>query len=92
MRNHSDYSVVVFPFLKTEEAVSIGELSFRSTEDTAGLTAEQSETVNEIASMLFLRDNLRLRSASYAIVAVFTGFEGSGVWKGNTLASGHCEP
>jgi hypothetical protein len=58
----------VFPFLKTEEAVSIGELNFRSTEDTAGLTAEQSETVNEIATMLFLRDNLRLRSASYAIV------------------------
>jgi Apea-like HEPN len=68
VRNHGDYSVVVFPFLRTQEAVPIGELSFRSTEDTASLTAEQSESVNDIASMLFLRDNLRLRSASYAIV------------------------
>lgn len=68
MRNHADYSIVVFPFLKTLEAVPIGNHTFRSTEDRDGLTIEQSNSVAEIASMLFLRDNLRIRSASYAVV------------------------
>lgn len=68
MRNHADYSVVVFPFLKTKEAVSIGEHTFRPTEDRESLTAEQSKSVDEIAGMLFLQDDLRILSASYAIV------------------------
>jgi hypothetical protein len=66
--DHKDYSFVVFPFLKTHGAVSIGHLTFRSTDTTDGLSAEQGAFVNEIASMLFLQDNLRIRSASYAVV------------------------
>lgn len=61
-------SFAVFPFLKTDGAVSIGHLIFRSTGDTAGLPAEQAACVDKIARMLFLQDNLRIRSASYAIV------------------------
>lgn len=68
MRNHADYSIIVFPFLKTLEPVSIGNHIFRPTEDRDGLNVEQSNSVAEIASMLFLRDDLRIRSASYAIV------------------------
>jgi hypothetical protein len=66
--HHKNYSFAVFPFLKTRDAVSIGHLTFRSTDTTDGLTAEQAVCMNEIASMLFLQDNLRIRSASYAIV------------------------
>jgi hypothetical protein len=66
--HHKNYSFAVFPFLKTHGAVSIGHLTFRSTDTTDGLTAEQAVCVNEIASMLFLQDNLRIRSASYAVV------------------------
>jgi len=62
------YSFAVFPFLKTSDAVSIGDITFRSTEDTEHLAAGQAVCVKEIAGMLFLQDNLRLRSATYAII------------------------
>ena len=65
---HKNYSFVVFPFLKTHSSVPIGRLTFRSTDNTDDLSAEQAACVNEIASMLFLQDNLRIRSASYAVV------------------------
>ncbi len=63
-----NYSFAVFPFLKTRSAVSIGHLTFRSTDVTDGLSSEQAACVDEIASMLFLQDNLRIRSASCAVV------------------------
>lgn len=59
---------VVFPFLKTSAPVVIGGITFRSTEDTGTLTNDQAEHVRHIADMLFLQDDLRIRSASYAIV------------------------
>ena len=62
------YSVAVFPFLKTEAPVRLGDLVFRSTNDVDGLPSAQASSVVEISKMLFLRDNLRIRSASYAIV------------------------
>lgn len=64
----SKNSIVVLPFLKTSSPISIGQLTFRSTDDLEGLTDKQSSFVQEIASMLFLQDNLRIKSASYAIV------------------------
>ena len=48
--------------------MSIGQLTFRSTDSNDGLSVEQAACVNEIASMLYLQDNLRIRSASYAVV------------------------
>jgi hypothetical protein len=68
MQNHADYSIVIFPFLKTKDVLSIGNHTFRSTEDTSKLTSDQAESVNQIADMLFLRDNYRINSASYAVV------------------------
>jgi hypothetical protein len=62
------FSFVVFPFLKTRSEVSIGRLTFRSTDVLAGLTVEQAEQMREIRAMLFLKDDLRIDSASFAIV------------------------
>jgi len=62
------HSFAVFPFLKTSHPVSIGGLTFRSTEDTAHLSPDQAERVAEIARMLFLQDDLRIRAASYSEV------------------------
>lgn len=61
-------SFAIFPFLKTRDKLSIGGLTFRSTEDTDGLTPEHDKCVREISEMLFLQDNLRIKSASYAVL------------------------
>lgn len=63
-----NYSFAVFPFLKTSGKVSIGGLTFRSTDDTDELSHEQAACVQEISDMLFLQDNLRIKSASYALI------------------------
>ena len=60
--------IAVFPFLKTSEPVSIGSFIFRSTDDPTDLAEEDAKHVTEIAGMLFLRDDLRIRSASYAML------------------------
>lgn len=61
------YSFAVFPFLKTSRPVNIGQLTFRSTDDTYNLTDEQAASLEEIAGMLFLQDNLQIKAASYAV-------------------------
>lgn len=66
MSNHA-FSVAVFPFLKTSGAIQIGAYTFRSTTDVEGLPSEQANSVNEIAQMLFVQGDLRVKSASYAI-------------------------
>ena len=58
----------VFPFLKTSEPIHLGSFVFRSTEDTTGLRDDDSAHLKEIADMLFLQDDLRIRSATYAIL------------------------
>jgi hypothetical protein len=58
----------VFPFLKTSEPIGLGSFVFRSTEDTTGLSDDDSAHLKEIADMLFLQDDLRIRSATYAIL------------------------
>jgi len=66
--NCPNYSIAVFPYLDTSDPVSIGKLTFHSTEITDGLTSEQARDVNDIASMLFLKDNFRIKSASYTLI------------------------
>jgi hypothetical protein len=61
------YSVAVLPFLKTRRPVSIGGLTFRPTDNVDGLPRQQAESVTDLASMLFLKDDLRIRSGSYAV-------------------------
>jgi hypothetical protein len=60
--------VAVLPFLKTSRPLQIGGITFRSTDDLAGLPDAQTAAVREISDMLFLQDDLRVRSASYAIM------------------------
>ena len=62
------YGVVVFPFLKTSSPVSIGGTVFQSTDNFDGLTPEKAKSVSDISKMLFLRDDLRIRSASFAVI------------------------
>ena len=62
------FSIAVFPFLKTSGAVQIGGRTFRSTTDVAGLPTEQARSVCEVREMLFVQGDLRVKSASYAII------------------------
>jgi len=66
--NQKEYSFAVFPFLKTDVKVQIGNLTFRSTNDTEGLSQEQAVCLNEIANMLFLQDDFRIKSAAYSVI------------------------
>jgi hypothetical protein len=66
MRNLEDTSTfAVFPFLKTTHPVTIGPHTFQSTNDLTGLSASDAERLSEIADMLFLKDDFRIRSASF---------------------------
>lgn len=64
----ANFAIAVFPFLKTSAPVEIGGYTFRSTKDVGGLPPEQGKAIGEIAQMLFARNNLRVKSASYAIL------------------------
>src|ERR1700729_2566020 len=61
-------AIAVFPFLKTTDPITLGAFTFRSTDDTTGLDAEDAAHVREIADMLYLQDDIRIRSAAYAIL------------------------
>jgi hypothetical protein len=66
--NGENYSIVVFPYLKTRSPLSIAGFTFRSTESCEDLLAEHVKSVSEISSMLYIKDDLRIRSASFAII------------------------
>src|SRR5260370_27970057 len=61
-------AVAVFPFLKTREHVRLGSFTFRSTDDVKDLSDEDSARVGEIADMLFLKDDLRIQTATYTLL------------------------
>jgi hypothetical protein len=74
-------AIAVFPFLKTVAPITVGSFTFRSTVDTAGLEAEDAARVAEVAAMLYLQDDLRIRSASYALLAPLN-LDGPGIpWR-----------
>lgn len=62
-------AIAVFPFLKTTDPIRLGNFFFRSTDDTSDLETEDAANVREVAEMLFLKDDLRVRSASYAVLS-----------------------
>lgn len=64
------HGIAVFPFLKTSAAIQLGDFTFRSTDDTERLSQEDAQHVREVSQMLFLKDDLRIRSASYAMLPV----------------------
>ena len=61
-------AIAVFPFLKTADPIRLGSFSFRSTDDTSDLEKVDAANVRETPEMLFLKDDLRIRSASYAML------------------------
>jgi len=61
-------AIAVFPFLKTTDPIQLGSFTFRSTDDTSNLGSDDATHVREIADMLFMKDDLRIRSASYAML------------------------
>jgi Apea-like HEPN len=62
------FSIAMFPYLKTFETIQIGPYLFRSTDDLEGLSEAQSTAVSEVTAMLYAQNNLRVRSASYAVI------------------------
>jgi len=60
--------IAVFPLLKTIQPIRLGSFTFRSTDDTSEMSDEDSAHVREIAEMLYLQDDLRIRSAAYALL------------------------
>jgi hypothetical protein len=64
----SGHAVAVFPFLKTCDPIALGNFVFRSTKDTAGVDPDDAARVREIGDMLYLQDDLRIESASYALL------------------------
>ncbi|MCK1705025.1 hypothetical protein IVA86_27360 [Bradyrhizobium sp. 146] len=65
---NADFAVAIFPFLKTSSPVRIGGYDFRSTNDVFGLPPHQATAIDELARMLFTQGDLRVKSASYAIL------------------------
>lgn len=72
-------AIAVFPYLKTTHPITLGSFTFRSTADTGQLSEEDSAHVKEIAEMLFLKDDLRIRSATCAILPVVDLDEGGDI-------------
>lgn len=74
MKN-KDFGIAIFPFLKTSGPVRIGKYKFRCTADLDGLPNNQAKAVAELASMLYLRDDIKIASAAYSIT------EALGSWR-----------
>ncbi len=68
------FGVAVFPFLKTSKPVAVGRYIFRCTTDLEGLPSHKAAAVTEIASMLYLRDDIRITHAAYAIAEPLDSF------------------
>ena len=62
------FGIAIFPYLKTSGRLRLGRLEFRSTDDIDDLAEDEREAVRDVASMLFLKDDLRIASATFAIV------------------------
>src|SRR5229473_2194425 len=62
------FSIAIFPYLKTSGPVRIGFYLFRSTDDLDGLSEAEVIAVVDVTGMLYAQNNVRVRSASYAVI------------------------
>lgn len=62
------FAIAIFPFLKTSGPITIGGHTFRSTDDLEGLDRSEASAVEELAQMLFVHGDLRVNSASFALI------------------------
>ena len=65
----SEYLFAFFPYLKTLKPVHYQELVIRSSDDPTGLPSDAVQHLENLRSMFFLRDNLRIQKMSYAFHA-----------------------
>ena len=64
-----EYLFAFFPYLKTLKPVHYQELVIRSSDDPTGLPSDAVQHLENLRSMFFLRDNLRIQKMSYAFYA-----------------------
>lgn len=64
------FGIAIFPFLKTSRRIRLGPVEFRSTEDISDLSDAERTAVIDIRNMLFLKDDLKIASATYALIEV----------------------
>ena len=65
----SEYIFAFFPYLKTLKPVHYQELVIRSSDDLTGLPSDAVQHLENLRSMFFLRDNLRIQKMLYAFHA-----------------------
>ncbi|MFA5273106.1 MAG: hypothetical protein WC353_03005 [Candidatus Peribacter sp.] len=63
---------IFIPYWKTSEPLKFGGITFRSTEDLAGLSKSARKHIETISSLFFLRDDLKILKMTYAIVEAAT--------------------
>lgn len=64
-----EYIFAFFPYLKTSRPVYYRGLVIRSSDDRTGLPSDAVQHLENLRSMFFLRDNLRIQKMSYAFHA-----------------------
>ena len=62
--------LVIFPYLKTRDRFIIGGFEFRSTDDIADLPSDESDSIKNIVQMLYIQDDIRIKSATFAIAPI----------------------
>ncbi|HEV8071020.1 MAG TPA: hypothetical protein VGP76_25125 [Planctomycetaceae bacterium] len=59
---------VFFPYLKSSGALRYREVDFGSTADVSRLSSDAADHVSTLSSMFFLRDDLRIKDMSFAVL------------------------
>ena len=62
-------AIAVLPYLKTSGRIVYREIEFCNSDDRDGLAPEVLEHVRALTSMFFLRDNLRIKNVTIAVLA-----------------------
>src|SRR5580704_12321881 len=57
-----------FPYLKSTGIVRYRDITFGTTNDVSHLAQEVAHHVTTLAAMFFLRDNLRIRDMTFAVL------------------------
>jgi len=62
------FSIIVFPYLKTSNSFNLGHIQFHSSDNVEGLKDEELKSLNEISEMMFLQNDLKIKSFTYACI------------------------
>ncbi len=70
MEQQSKYWIAVFPYLKTTDSLKYKDLEIHSSQNISDLDADISSYVDDLRSMFFLRDGVRIKN--FSIVTCIT--------------------